>query len=74
MSFLALASSTISRALGKDVPVLPFTIGELSEHNDGSSMWAMHNGVKKVRIPGSIFLSYLFDLLSETSHRTIVRK
>ena len=49
MAFLLdIASSTISRALGKDVPILPFSIGEVNEYNDPSSIWTHHNGIKKV--------------------------
>ncbi|KAJ1555990.1 hypothetical protein HK405_009255, partial [Cladochytrium tenue] len=47
MAFLVnIASSTISRALSGG-PVLPFTIGEISEHNDASSLWTLHKGTKK---------------------------
>jgi SCY1-like protein 1 len=38
--------SSLTQALSGG-PSLPFTIGELSEHNDPSSMWEMHNGQKK---------------------------
>ncbi|KAJ3100970.1 hypothetical protein HDU97_001726 [Phlyctochytrium planicorne] len=51
MSFLGtigtIASSAVSRALGKESLNLPFTIGEASVDQDPGSLWASHKGTKK---------------------------
>ncbi|KAJ3333178.1 hypothetical protein HDU76_010782 [Blyttiomyces sp. JEL0837] len=57
-SFLGSIVSRVGGALSGG-PVLPFTIGELSEHHDAGSMWSLHNGVKKD--DGSPVTVFVFD-------------
>ncbi|KAJ3000789.1 hypothetical protein HDV02_003591 [Globomyces sp. JEL0801] len=47
MSFLDLAKSTFSKALGPQQPTLLFTIGPVLANQDSDSIWVLHSGIKK---------------------------